>query len=150
MLRIDIRERRPMALWQRKGRFVLVDDRGKAITDRNLGRFSELVILVGNTAPRHAPTLFAMIASEPDLARQVVAATRVGDRRWTLKLKGGIRIQLPEHEPHRAWRKLALLNERHRLLARDVRTIDMRLPDRLIVKPGALGAQAKRLKGEST
>jgi len=43
-----------------------------------------------------------------------------------------------------------LLDERHRILERDIRTIDMRLPDRLIVKPGALGAQAKRLKGQST
>jgi cell division protein FtsQ len=150
MLRVSIRERRPMALWQRDGRFVLVDDRGEKITDRDLGRFRDLVILIGEDAPRHAPTLFAMIASEPDLARRVAAATRVGERRWNLTLRGGIQVQLPEEEPHRAWRRLALLDERHRLLERDIRTIDMRLPDRLIVKPGALGAQARRLKGQST
>jgi cell division protein FtsQ len=150
MLRVRVRERRPMALWQRRGRFVLVDDRGEPITDRDLGRFRDLVILVGHDAPRQAPTLFAMLASEPDLARRVAAATRVGDRRWNLKLKGGIQIELPEQDPHRAWRRLAVLDERHRILERDIRTIDMRLPDRLIVKPGALGAQAKRLKGQST
>ncbi len=150
MLRITIRERRPMALWQRNGHFVLVDDRGEKITDRNLGAFRNLVVLIGDSAPRHAPTLFAMLASEPDLAKQVSAATRVGDRRWNLTLKGGIQVQLPEQEPYRAWRRLALLDERHRILERDIRMIDMRLPDRLIVKPGALGAQARRLKGQNT
>jgi hypothetical protein len=41
------------------------------------------------------------------------------------------------------------MNAEHQLLARDIKTIDMRLPDRLIVEPGALGAQT-RLKGHNT
>ena len=139
-----------MALWQRKGKLVLVDNYGVVITNRKLNRFRKLIIVVGNDAPRHAPTLFAMLAAEPALAKRVTAAVRVGARRWNIKLKRGIRIQLPESDPHRAWRRLAELNAKHRLLARDIKSIDMRLPDRLIVKPGALGAQARQKKGRNT
>jgi cell division protein FtsQ len=149
MVRITIRERRPMALWQRNRRLVLVDDLGVVITDRDLGRFRHLVILVGEDAPRHAPTLFAMLDGEPELARHVIAAARIGGRRWNLKLRPGIRVELPEAEPWRAWQRLARMNAQHQLLARDIKTIDMRLPDRLIVEPGALGAQT-RLKGHNT
>lgn len=149
-LRVEIEERQPMALWQRKGKLVLVDNYGVVITGRKLNRFRNMVIIVGRDAPRHAPTLFAMLAAEPALAKRVAAATRVGARRWNLKLKRGIRIQLPESDPHRAWRRLAQLNAKHKLLARDIKSIDMRLPDRLIVKPGALGAQARKTKGHNT
>jgi cell division protein FtsQ len=149
-IRVEIQEREPMALWQRKGKLVLVDNYGVVITNRKLNRFRKLIIVVGNDAPRHAPTLFAMLAAEPALAKRVTAAVRVGARRWNIKLKRGIRIQLPESDPHRAWRRLAELNAKHRLLARDIKSIDMRLPDRLIVKPGAQGAQARQKKGRNT
>lgn len=149
-IRIEIEEREPMALWQRNGKLVLVDNYGVVITDRKLNRFRNLIIVVGKDAPHHAATLFAMLAAEPALAKRVTAAVRVGTRRWNLKLKRGIRIQLPERDPHRAWRRLAELNAKHRLLARDIKSIDMRLPDRLIVKPGALGAQATQKKGQNT
>ncbi|MDD9921736.1 MAG: FtsQ-type POTRA domain-containing protein [Boseongicola sp.] len=149
---VDIRitERRPMVLWQRKGRLYLMDTEGVAITSRKLGRFRDLLIVVGKGAPKAAPTLLAMISSEPTLARQVTAATFVGKRRWNLKLKGGIKVRLPEQDPHLAWKRLAELNVKHRLLARDVRMIDMRLPNRLLIRPGVLGSQTTRAKGQRT
>jgi cell division protein FtsQ len=147
---IQIVERQPFALWQRKRKLVLVDELGEVITTRRLGAFRKLPILVGGDAPRHAPSLFAMLKSEPRLARQVISAVRVGKRRWNVEFRNGIQVRLPENDPHVAWRRLARLDARHRLLARDVRMIDMRLPDRLILRPGALGAQAIGGKGRRT
>lgn len=147
---IHIVERRPFALWQRKRKLVLVDDLGVVITARGLGAFRKLPILVGDDAPRHAPSLFAMLKSEPRLARQVISAVRVGKRRWNVEFRNGIKVRLPATDPHVAWRRLARLDARHRLLARDVRMIDMRLPDRLILQPGPLGRQTLRGKGQRT
>ncbi len=147
---IQIVERRPFALWQRKHKLVLVDDLGVVITALRLGAFRKLPILVGDDAPLHAPSLFAMLKSEPRLARQVISAVRVGKRRWNVEFKNGIKVRLPETDPHVAWRRLARLDARHRLLARDVRMIDMRLPDRLILRPGPLGGQKLRGKGQQT
>jgi len=147
---IHIVERRPFALWQRKQKLVLVDDLGAVISAYGLGAFRKLPILVGDDAPRHAPGLFAMLQSEPRLANEVVSAVRVGNRRWTVELRNGIRVRLPENGAQAAWRRLARLEARHQLLERDIRMIDMRLPDRLILRPGPLGAQATRDKGRRT
>lgn len=147
MIQVSIRERQPMALWQRNRRLVLVDTQGVVVTKRNLSRFRDLVIIVGKDAPRHAGALFAMLKSEPALARQVTSAVRVGSRRWNVQMKPGIRIQLPETDPHLAWHRLARMNVQHKLLSRDVKSIDLRLPDKLIVEPGALGTQLKSIKG---
>ena len=146
MIRISIKERQPMALWQRKGRLVLVDTNSVVITKHRLGRFRDLIIIVGKDAPRHAATLFAMLDSEPDLARKVTAAVRVGARRWNVQMKPGVRIQLPETDPHLAWHRLARMNQQQKLLSRDVKTIDLRLPGKLIVEPGELGRQLKGIK----
>ena len=150
VVHIRLTERRPIALWQRKGRLALVDNTGEIIRDADLRKFRELMILVGNDAPKAAPTLFAMLSSEPGLARRITAATRIGGRRWTLSFTGGIRVYLPEIDPHFAWSRLAVLNRQKKLLARDIKLIDMRLPDRMIVKPGALGAQTLLHKGKNT
>jgi cell division protein FtsQ len=147
LIQVRIKERKPMALWQRKGRLVLVDTYGEIVTKRKLGRFRDLIIIVGKDAPRHAATLFAMLDSEPILARKVTAAVRVGARRWNVQVKPGIRIQLPEADPHLAWQRLARMHQQHKLLSRDVKTIDLRLPDKLIVEPGVLGRQLKSGKG---
>ncbi len=132
-VRIRIVERLPLALWQRKGKLTLVDDRGEIITRRGLRRFRDLLIIVGDDAPEHAAELIAMLGDEPELARRVDAAVRVGKRRWNLELKGGIKVRLPENNAPAAWRKLARLERKHRLLARDVRAVDLRQPDRLIL-----------------
>ncbi len=150
MVHIRLTERQPIALWQRKGRLALVDTTGEIIRGADLRKFRELMILVGEDAPKAAPTLFAMLSSEPELARSVTAATRIGGRRWTLSFTGGIRVYLPEIDPHLAWTRLAALDRQKKLLARDIKLIDMRLPDRMIVKPGALGAQTLLRQGKNT
>ncbi len=149
-IRIRLTERHPMALWQRSGKLALLDGEGKVIDGADLRKFRNLIILIGGSAPQNAGTLFAMLAAEPELARQVVAATRIGNRRWTLAFSNGIRVFLPESDPHLAWTRLATIDRRQKLLARDIKLIDMRLPDRMIVKPGALGAQILLRKGKNT
>jgi cell division protein FtsQ len=135
-VRIRIQERQPMALWQRHGKLALVDGEGAVISEnpKEIARFRNLLIVVGPDAPRNAPTLIAMIESEPSLAPRVSAAVRVGERRWNIELTSGIKIELPERDPHEAWRRLAQLQAHDKLLERDVLTIDMRLPDRMIVR----------------
>jgi cell division protein FtsQ len=147
---IRIKERRPLALLQRDRRLALIDEAGEEISGANLGKFRSLMIVVGKDAAQHAPTLIAMLGSEPALANKVSAAVRIGKRRWNVRLNGGVEVKLPETDAHAAWRRLARLEARHRLLARDIRNIDMRLPDRLIVRTGEDGTVAKPAKGKKT
>lgn len=147
---IAIEERQPMALWQRKRKLVLIDTNGKPITSHGLHRFRHLIILAGKDAPEQAATLFALLGAEPELARQVVGAVRVGKRRWNLKLRNGIRVRLPEERPHIAWKRLARMAKTQKLLKRDIKMIDLRLPDRVILEPGDLGKQAVKGGGRNT
>jgi cell division protein FtsQ len=131
---IHLVERQPFAFWQRQGKLVLIDRDGVVITGDRLERFSGLIVIVGNDAPRHAAALLDMLVGEPDLAGRVVAAVLVGGRRWNLQMDNGIAVQLPEDDPQAAWTRLAELEHSSRLLARDVQVVDMRLPDRLVVR----------------
>lgn len=131
---LTIRERKPMALWQHKGAFALIDSDGEVILRRGLEAFSDLLLVVGADAPDNTAELLKTLATEPQLMRLVKAAIRVGGRRWNLRLEGDIDVRLPEQGTAAAWARLAEYEKTHQLLERDVKVLDLRLPDRLIVR----------------
>jgi cell division protein FtsQ len=145
---IHITERHPLALWQKAGRLVAVDGDGVILASDELGRFSDLPLIVGDDAPRHAPELFAIMSSGPDLKKRVMAAIRVGRRRWDLQLGTGIRIRLPAKNQKQAWETLRKLEQRHEILARDVVVIDLRSPDRLVLQLSTEALEKLRVKQE--
>jgi cell division protein FtsQ len=74
------------------------------------------------------------MSSGPELQKRVVAAIRVSERRWDLQLDAGILVRLPTEKQKQAWETLRKLEQRHKILARDVVVIDLRLPDRLVIQ----------------
>jgi cell division protein FtsQ len=133
-LYVQVTERQPLALWQRKGKLELIDREGAVVPLPGLEAFSDLIILVGDDAPKAAPALLEMLASEPTLRPHVSAAVRVGGRRWNLKLDSGIDVALPEDNVGAAWHQLAQLDRTDGLLKRDILKVDLRLPDRLVLQ----------------
>ncbi len=131
-------ERRPLALWQRHGRLILIGDDGQEIAKADIARFDHLPVVVGNDAPRHAAALLTLLSNEPDLERRVVAAVRVGERRWNLRIAAGadrtIEVQLPEINPMAAWSRLTEAVRASGLFERNVVNVDLRLPDRFVVR----------------
>jgi cell division protein FtsQ len=75
-----------------------------------------------------------LIAEEPDLARRIVSATRLGQRRWDLAFEGGAVLRLPDGYEKAALAKFGEFERQHGLLARGAVTYDMRLPDRLVIR----------------
>ena len=134
--RLDARltEYRPLALWRQDGQTWLVDVSGDAVVIDDLRAFADLPILFGDEAPKHARALFNMLASEPTLARRVTGATLHRSARWSVFLDGRLAVQLPAAEPEAAWHRLAMAQEQDDLLARAIDSIDLRVPDRLIVR----------------
>ena len=72
--------------------------------------------------------------------QQVKAATWIGGRRWNVHLKGDIVVRLPEDDAQSAWTRLAEYHKNHRVLDKNVTVLDLRIPDRLIVKTGPKGS----------
>lgn len=135
-LRIVITERQPVAILQTGDRSVLIDAKGVQIV-QVASQAGDLPIVTGRGAAENVASLIADLEAFPDLGSRVKAAVRVGDRRWDVKLDSvetGIEVRLPETETAAAWGRLAELDRKHRLLARDVALIDLRLPDRMVVR----------------
>jgi cell division protein FtsQ len=133
-IHIRLVEDTPLAIWQHDGKFSVINQEGAVISNANAGQFPSLLQVVGEAAPHATPTLIEMMAGEEDLAHHVTAAVRVGDRRWNIEFDNGIQLILPEEGADAAWRRLATLDRSDRLLERAVTAIDMRLPDRLVLR----------------
>src|SRR5439155_11114093 len=127
-------ERQPLAVWQHGGTQELIDREGTVIPVSDLSRFARLPTLVGENAAPYAAGLIDMLAGEPELALRVTAAVRVSDRRWNLRVDDAIDVLLPEDDAAGAWSRLARLEQTSSLLKRDVQTVDLRLPDRLVLR----------------
>lgn len=147
---IAVEEREPLALWQRQGEIVLIDTDGAVIDRTAIEPFARLPMVVGDGADRQAAALVEMLAQAPDLAARVKAAIWVGGRRWNLRLDNGVDVRLPEENVAAAWRELAGLQRAHGLLDRDLTAIDLRQPDRLIVRLTPEAAARRRDPGDST
>jgi cell division protein FtsQ len=133
-LYVRLVERKPLALWQHGGKLELIDREGAVIPVTGLDRFAKLPMVVGEGAASHAAEFLAVLASEPDLAARVTAAIRVGDRRWNLRIDNAVDVLLPAEAAASAWSQLARLERSSAILKREVQTIDMRLPDRLVLR----------------
>jgi cell division protein FtsQ len=115
-LLVTIKEAEPLALWQRNQKLYLVSRAGKVIETADLGRYSGLLVIVGDDAPERAEALFDLLAQQPQLKERVTAAVLVGKRRWNLRLDNGIDVKLPEEDPSAAWSRLADLQQQYGLL----------------------------------
>jgi cell division protein FtsQ len=131
---IRVVERRPLALWQRDDGFELVDRRGEVIRVDAIERFRDLPVLVGDEAPSRAAELFAVVSTAPELLGRIRAAILVGGRRWDVQLDKGVRVRLPERDAEAAWRLVATRLRRDGLLEPPTLIVDLRLPDRMVVR----------------
>lgn len=131
---IRLQEREPLALWQEQGAIRVIDQRGEIIDGIEPRRFAHLPMVVGPDAATHAATLIDVVNSEPELRERVTSAVRVAGRRWNIQIEGRIDVRLPEDDAGAAWAQLAKIERQQGLLSRDVIVIDLRLPDRLVVR----------------
>ena len=131
---IRLTEREPFAFWQHGGTLSLIDRDGTVIPTDNLAQFGPRIVLVGDDAPVQAAGLIDMLATAPALARRVNAAVLYGSGRWTLRFDTGVEVALPETGAAAAWQRIAGVEAQQHILERNIVAIDLRLPDRMIVR----------------
>lgn len=133
-LQVVIEERTPFAVWQSQGRTYVVDTEGVVLAPALREAYVDLPLVVGEGAAKHAAQLFAQLEAYADLKRHLIAAIRVGDRRWTLKLLTGAEIMLPDDNIDEALDSLTKLDAERSVLKRDIAAVDLRLLDRITVR----------------
>ena len=139
MIIIQVTEKEPIAIWQHNKKYSPIDEQGEPIADDKTV-ISNVLLVVGEDAPKHTPLLIEQLSKYPDIQKHVRSAVRVGKRRWNLYLNDaerGIVVQLPETDIADALRRLSEFNETGQILERDLNVIDLRLRDRLIVRSEA-------------
>ena len=150
-LLIEIEERTPYALWQKDGIVSIVAADGTPIDDMKDPRYEQLPLVVGNGANGRIAEYVGILDASKDLRDRVRAGILVADRRWTLKMDSGIEIALPERNPADAISRLAALEHDGHILEKDVTSLDLRIPGRVVARlsPDAAAAHAEAVARKS-
>lgn len=134
-IEIALTERKPFALWQRQGRHAVIDREGTVIAEERVTEFGALPLVVGTGAAPLAAGILELIDRHPAIKERFRAAVRVGERRWNIRLATGADVMLPEGAEAAALERLASLHAQQALLDRALAAVDMRLPDRMVLRP---------------
>lgn len=133
-LEVVVSERLPYALWQHGDVVSLVDPQGTVITDYIGERYTNLPLVVGPGANSRVDEFLDLVLSQPSLLPRVRAGVLVSERRWNIVLAEAVEIMLPEIDPGEALARVAALDNEDQLLLREIAAVDLRLPDRLVVR----------------
>ncbi|MFG1301650.1 cell division protein FtsQ/DivIB [Xanthobacter sp. V3C-3] len=149
---ISVAERQAFALWQVNGELKVIARDGIPIAPYSDDpRYVSLPIVVGEGAEKRVGDIVDALARLPTLRDQVRAAILVADRRWTLKMRNGVDVRLPEQGMDTALVALMDLDRDKKILSRDITIVDLRLPDRVVVRlsDAAADARAQMLKARA-
>jgi len=142
-LQVAVVERTPYAIWKHDDVISLVDKDGKVIVDDVGDRYSALPFVVGPGAGKRAAEFAALVAGAPTLAPRIRAGVLVSERRWNIALDNGVELLLPEEDPAGALVAASALDGENGLLSRDIAAVDLRQPDRLVVRLTDAGLSAR-------
>ncbi|WP_235951579.1 cell division protein FtsQ/DivIB [Falsiroseomonas algicola] len=131
---VRLTERTPFAIWQHNSRFAVIDREGRVVATETLDAFGPLPLVVGAGADKHAAALYDLLLAHRNVLERTQALVRVGERRWNLRLHNGTDVLLPEGQEAPALNRLSELQSRSALLDRPLVAVDMRLPDRLVLR----------------
>lgn len=134
-VQIVITPRAASALWQENGKLTYMDAAGRKLGAAKVTSAKGFALVVGAHAGPSAPALFAALAPYNEVASRTSAAIRVGNRRWTLRMKSGGDVLLPESDMVSALAQLNQLQLSHKLLDRPFARLDMRTSGTLIFRP---------------
>jgi cell division protein FtsQ len=150
-LSIKLIERKPFAIWQHDEELSLIEEDGHLIVPFAHQNYANLPLVTGTGAEREAKYLVPAVAAIPELKSRVKAQMLVAGRRWDIRLDNGVTIQLPAGDPADALKQLAEMDSATGLLSKDIELVDLRVPDRVVVRltAGAMTVRDAELKKQA-
>lgn len=152
---ITLEEKHPIAIWQIDGHFILINQKGDSVsqqelTAHNRSAFRKLPLVVGAGANVEAASILSLFDQYTDINSHVLAFIRIGQRRWNVLMQNGTTLLLPEGAEAAALERLHSYQTEFQLLDRPLKTIDMRLPDRMVIHPATPSAEQDSAPPPST
>lgn len=135
LVHVRLNERQAFAFYRDDNKLTLIDRGGVSITSHHLRQFAHLPVFSGQGATLRAADFMDLLADYPVLRNRMIAAHWTGDRRWTIQLDHGGEVHLPATGITAALDRLMHLESDRRILAEKNQAIDLRLPDRVLLRP---------------
>ncbi len=134
---VQLVENQPYAIWQKEGQLALVDYAGEVIAPVLSGTVlpRDLLHVVGKGAETNVASLEAALSEWPDIRPRITSAVYVSEQRWDIILEGKVTVKLPREGLSGALKNLNDLHAHTKLLDRTVSAIDLRLADRISIRP---------------
>ena len=133
-LEVRVTERKPTAVWLHEGREILIDSTGRVLSALKPGTPVKLPRVAGGGAPEHAQALLELLARYPSIAGRFDVAERVGERRWSLRFKNGVKVELGADHEAIAFAALSSAENLGKLLIGHDLIIDLRTRGRITVR----------------
>lgn len=146
ILHITLTERQVRSIWQIENKFHPIDSEGNVINAKYIPS-RPILLIVGEGAPENITRLLKSISEDKEIFARIKVANFISKRRWNLILddiENGITIKLPEENIEEAWKKFLKLNTTKGILKRKLTIIDLRLPDKVVVKLGKISSDEKK------
>ena len=150
LLHIQIEERQAFALWKHKKGTALIDRTGAIIKTHSLDKYEALPYIRGKKSAHTAAQLFDLLSDYPVVKNRMIGAERISDRRWTIYLDHGGAIHLPAENVQNALNLLMDMESDKKVLAMKGRVIDLRLPDRVVLRARPLPITSLYRKRDKT
>jgi cell division protein FtsQ len=103
-----------------------------------------LPLVVGEGAEYQVAEIAGHMRKAAWLHARIYAAVLVSSRRWNLVTHAGVVIRLPEDEIASALARLEKQEIAHGVLDKDIRVVDLRFADRLILRLSPESAEQRR------
>ncbi len=134
---VQLVETEPYALWQKDGQISLVSAEGEVISAlEDAPSFPPgLRVITGEQAPKQAAAFQSVVQAYPEIWARTEGMVYLNNGRWDLHLKGDIQVKLPKEGAQNSLAQLIALHNRNMILDRQIGIIDLRLPDRLTLRP---------------
>lgn len=132
-IKVDLVEYRPLARLQTINGTWVIDRDGDQIAPAS-EPFDHLPLLKGEGAAKEASALFSMLATAPEIFKDLTGAEYIGNRRWNMALASGATVMLPAEDPQRALAILQKLQQQRNVLAVKDAVVDLRESDRIVLR----------------
>lgn len=135
ILTVTIEERVPVVVHRLDGALVLLDSDGHRVNDITSRKDRpDLPLILGEGAGDHVAEALRIVAAAEPIAARIRGLRRVGERRWDILLDRDQVVMLPEIGARVAVERVIALDQAQDLLARDLKTIDFRNPNRPVLR----------------
>ncbi|MCL2331413.1 MAG: cell division protein FtsQ/DivIB [Proteobacteria bacterium] len=132
-LKIKVQMRTAIAAWTDGTHYYPIGADGTKI-NRPSGQRPENSLVFRGDLPNDLGGIAGAVTRAPKIMAELNYLEWTDGRRWDLALNSGVIVKLPENNAEGAIRRLAELDKKTDILARDIRVLDLRDPERTFVK----------------